>query len=119
MSYRKGAQAERTLLKKLVEQGYACIRVAGSGRARMEQPDVVAGNKERVIAFECKRTSKRSVYIPKEEVDALKKFANAFGCEAFIAASIGRKWYFWDIFKLKETKNKNHCFSPKDGENKF
>ena len=119
MSYKKGAQAERRLVKKLVAMGFACVRVAGSGRARMEQPDVISSNRKRLIAFECKRTSKKSIYVPKEEIDALKSFATRFGCEAFVAASIGKKWYFWDIFKLKRTKNRNHCFSPDSEKTKF
>ena len=119
MNYNKGAQAERRLIKKLIEKGFTCIRVAGSGRARTEQPDIIASNGTRIIAFECKRTVKKSVYIPKEEIEDLKKFSKGFKCEAVIAANIGRKWYFWDAYSIKKTQNKNYCFSAENGNKNF
>jgi len=101
MSYRKGADAERRLIKLLRKRGYECVRVAGSGRARFEQPDILASNGGRVICIECKFVNKDVLYVSKEEIDALKRFATRFGCEPMLAVQFRRKWRFWKVGKLR------------------
>jgi len=101
MSYRKGADAERRLIKLLREKGYECVRVAGSGRARFEQPDVLASDGGKVICIECKFVNKDVLYISREEIDALKRFARRFGCKPVLAVQFKKRWRFWEVEKLK------------------
>ena len=116
MSYKKGAHAERKLIEMLRSQGYVCVRVAGSGRARFEQPDIIASNRKRLLSIECKHISANSVYISKEEVHALKEFSKKFGAEPIIAVRFKKKWEFWRIVNLEGTKNQYYCFRKGEGK---
>ncbi len=100
--YKKGAQAERKMIEILRKKGFACVRVAGSGRARFEQPDIIASNRKRTLSIECKHVNSDVVYIPKEELNALIKFSKDFGAEPILAVRFKKKWEFW---KLKKEKN--------------
>ena len=115
MSYKKGAQAERKLIEKLREKGFACARVAGSGRARFEQPDIIARNRKRLLSIECKHVNSDNVYVPKEEIGALILFSKKFGAEPILAARFRKKWCFWKLKNLKKTDNKNYCFRKNEG----
>jgi Holliday junction resolvase len=84
-TYSKGASYERELLELLKRRGFAAVRVAGSGRARMEQPDLLASNGEKTFGIECKYSGTKYKTITKEEVNALVKFCKEFGCTALLA----------------------------------
>lgn len=115
MSYRKGAQAERRLIEILRKKGFACVRVAGSGRARFEQPDIVASNSHRIFSIECKHINDDCIYIPKQEVRALMRFSKRFGAEPVIAVRFKRTWQFWLLDDIVRTQNKNHSFRKGEG----
>ena len=53
----KGTRGERELVKAFNENGWVCIRVAGSGSSRYPSPDILAGNAMRRVAIECKVTA--------------------------------------------------------------
>ncbi len=116
MSYRKGAQAERKMIEILRELGFACVRVAGSGRARFEQPDILASNRKRLLSIECKHVNSDSVYIPKEEICALLRFSKNFGAEPMLTVRFRKTWEFWHLSNIEDIENKNFCFKKGLGE---
>ncbi len=94
-TYSKGASYERELLSLLKTKGYAAVRVAGSGRARMEQPDLIASNGRKVLGFECKYSGNDYKTITKEEVNSFIKFCKEFGCTPVLAYRFQREdWKF-------------------------
>ena len=82
----KGINAERDLLHKFWSVSSWCaVRVAGSGSMRYPSADILASNKLRKLAIECKTSAEKSKYLPKEDIDQLKKFAGIFGAEPWVA----------------------------------
>ena len=75
----KGTRGERELVKAFNENGWACIRVAGSGSSRYPSPDLLAGNAMRRIALECKVTADSKKYLAQEDIEQLQTFAAKFG----------------------------------------
>ena len=67
----KGSNVERELINMFWESGWGAIRVAGSGSMRFPSPDVLASNKLRNIAIECKFVNKEKKYFPKERIRVL------------------------------------------------
>ncbi|MBN1923495.1 MAG: hypothetical protein JW791_01910 [Nanoarchaeota archaeon] len=84
-TYSKGASYERELLALLKKKGYAAVRVAGSGRARMEQPDLIASNGVKLLGFECKYSASDYKTIHKDEVNSFVKFCREFHCTPVLA----------------------------------
>jgi len=103
MSKTKGSNAERELVHKFWEYGWACIRVAGSGSSKYPSPDLLAGNARRKLAIECKITGGVSQYFDEEEIESLRFFAKTFGAESWVAIKMERKWRFLMLEDLKET----------------
>ena len=103
MSKAKGSNAERELVHKFWEYGWACIRVAGSGSSKYPSPDLLAGNARRKLAIECKITGATSQYFDKMEVESLKFFGKTFGAETWVAIKMERNWRFLMLEDLKET----------------
>lgn len=100
----KGSRFERDLIEELWRQGFAAIRVAGSGVSHFPCPDIVAGNGKRFFAFEVKMRSSLPLYISLEEVEKLKKFSSLFGAQALIALKLPRKkWRFFRVEDLSKT----------------
>lgn len=83
--YSKGASYERELLALLKDKGFAVVRVAGSGRARMEQPDLLASNGRKILGFECKYSGTDYKTIVKDEVNSLVDFCKKFNCVPVLA----------------------------------
>ena len=101
----KGSNGERFLLKKFWENGWACLRTAGSGSMSFPAPDLIAGNKIRKVAVECKVTKDESKYFSKEEIAQLKTFSDYFGAEAWVAVKLSdTPWYFLSLDDLNETE---------------
>ena len=114
----KGSNAERELLRLFWESGWAAIRAAGSGSTRFPCADIVAGNKTRLAAIECKTTKADTKYIEKQEIEQLKKFSAALGAEPWLAIRFLRSgWLFISLDDLKETEN-NLAISLKEAKNK-
>ncbi len=111
--YRKGADAERELIHKMWELGFAVVRVAGSGATVLPAPDVVALNRERKLAFECKAWSAKNLSIPAGQMEELKKWCSRAGAELYIAWKIPNSgWYFLREGHFNRT-GKNYTISRK------
>ena len=70
---------------------------------RYPSPDIIAANKTRRLAIECKVTKDNYKHIKKKEIEDLKEFARLFGAETYIAVKFkGNKWFFIKTEDLKE-----------------
>ena len=100
----KGSQGERELVAVFNENGWSCIRAAGSGSSKYPSPDILAGNAVRRVAVECKVTSSNKKYFTKDEIGQLKIFAHKFGAEAWVAVKFSKEqWYFITLEDLEDT----------------
>jgi len=98
----KGINAERELVHKLWAFGWSACRIAGSGSSHYPSPDVIAGKDCRSLAIECK-TTKKTKYLTKEEVNNLVSFAKIFGAEPWIGIRFREGWFFLKPKDLKDT----------------
>jgi len=100
----KGSNVERELIAMFWDKDWAAIRVAGSGSSRFPNPDLLAGNKSRRIAVECKFVNGDKKYFSKEDVEQLVIFSEMFGAEAWIGIKFSRKnWHFIRTSDLEST----------------
>ncbi|MFH2028329.1 MAG: Holliday junction resolvase Hjc [Nanoarchaeota archaeon] len=115
----KGINAERDLVHRFWKTGIWCaVRIAGSGSMRYPSADVLATNKLRKLAIECKTSADKNKYLSKEEVEQLKIFADIFNAEPWIAVKFDRKeWLFLSLDDLKDSGN-NLLVSIEIAENK-
>jgi Holliday junction resolvase len=82
-SSRKGSNSERELVKLFLGLGWQALRIAGSGKMNLA-PDILAGNKGRLLVIECKSSKKPAIYIDHEETGNVIGYAEKFG---------GEPWY--------------------------
>ena len=102
----KGTAGERELVHMFWQRGWPCIRVAGSGSGRYPSPDLLAGNRERKVALECKTIGNRNIYISKEQINGLKEFCAGFGAEAYVGVKFPKDgWLFLSLDDLNECKS--------------
>ena len=115
----KGINAERELIHKFwAAKKWSAVRIAGSGSMKYPSADVLATNKLRRLAIECKTSGDKSRYLTKEEVKQLKEFSDIFGAEPWIAVRFDRNdWLFLSLDDLEDTGN-NYLVSLKIAENK-
>jgi holliday junction resolvase Hjr len=115
----KGSTAERDLIHKFWDKGWAAMRAAGSGSARHPCPDIIAGNIRRKIVLECKITkSERYQYLTKKEIEELKEFASKFGAETYVAVKFSKyEWFFLMLEDINETDS-GYAVSPSLAQNK-
>jgi len=108
----KGINAERELLHKIwAVNGWSAVRVAGSGSMKYPSADILASNKLRKLAIECKTCIEKSKYLPKEDVTQLKTFADIFGAEPWIAIKFkNHDWFFVSLEDMEET-DKNYIIN--------
>ncbi|WP_099210347.1 Holliday junction resolvase Hjc [Thermococcus henrietii] len=102
MRYRRGASAERELIRLLEGAGFAVLRSAGSHRI-----DLVAGNGRDYLCIEVKSTRSKRLYISSEDVEKLVSFAESFGGKPVLAVkfiNVGWRFYFPDELR-KSGKN--------------
>jgi Holliday junction resolvase len=88
-----GSRKERELVRELyAKQSWVAMRAPSSGSATAHDlPDVLAGNGQRFLVIELKASSGNPVYIDREEIEALRRFATAFGGERG-EALVGCRW---------------------------
>ncbi len=104
MSKRKGTNAERDLVRTFWKNGWAAVRVAGSGSSHYPSPDILVGREGRHIVIEAKITIDTKKYFPQDEITQLKYFAKIFGAEAWVAIKFtGIPWAFFSVEDLSET----------------
>ena len=84
------------------------MRAAGSGTTRFPSPDIIAGNKLRWLAIECKTTKKTKKYIETSEIEQLKEFAAALGAEPWLSIKFSRQE--WLFISLEDMKKKESSF---------
>ena len=100
----KGINAERDLIHKFWGAGWASVRVAGSGSMRYPSADILATNKIRKLAIECKTAKEPWKYVEKEDIEQLKIFSNLFNAEPYLAMKFNKKeWLFLTLEDLEET----------------
>lgn len=100
----KGSAAERELLHKLWQCGFACVRVAGSGSTTELACDLIAGNKLRKYAIECKTCKDEKKYLRTEQIQELIKFSEILGLEPIVAVKFNHKgWWFISPENLENT----------------
>ena len=105
----KGSKGERELVRVFNENGWMCIRAAGSGSSRYPSPDILAGNAMRRVAVECKVTAETKKYLFEEEIEQLRTFAAKFGAEAWVGIRFpGEPWYFC---MLEDIENTGKCWA--------
>ncbi|ADI31793.1 Holliday junction resolvase Hjc [Staphylothermus hellenicus] len=117
LNRRRGFAHERDLLLKLWRRGFAVIRAPASGAKarRFAVPDIVAIKNNRVLAFEVKTAEKKkTIYIPKHQVEKLLVFIRRAGGYGFIAVKIVGEsgWRFIEVDKLEKTASGNYKVSP-------
>ena len=100
----KGSKGERELVHFFNNNGWGCVRIAGSGSSPFPAPDILAGNASRRIAVECKVTKDRKKYFPQDEIEQLRTFCQSFGAEAWIGLRFPEEpWYFVSVEDLETT----------------
>jgi len=105
--YRKGAAAERELLQRFFEKGYAVARVAGSGVSPYPCPDIVAYSPANRFALECKALKSKYLNIPLGRMHELLAWSKKAESEAVIAWKVPRKgWLF--LSKNHFRQNRKH-----------
>ena len=102
----KGSNAERELLHLFWSKKIPCLRCAGSGSMKYPGPDLIASNKLRTLAIECKSTKDKKKYLDKDDVEQLKEFCEIFGAEPWFAVRFARKdWLFLSLDDIEKTEN--------------
>ncbi len=102
----KGSKAERELLHLFWSRGIGCLRSAGSGSMKYPGPDLIASNKVRTLAIECKSTKQNKKYLDEEDIKQLKEFCEIFGAEPWFAVRYARKdWLFLSLDDIEKTGN--------------
>lgn len=101
----KGTNTERELLHMFWSKGWACLRSAGSGSMKYPGPDLIAGNKIRRLAIECKSTKDKKRYLDTHDIGQLKEFCDIFGAEPWFAVRFARaNWLFLSLEDIEKTE---------------
>ena len=106
MGYRKGASAERELMRMLWDRGAAVIRSAGSGNSY--SPDVVAIINGRAVAFECKAWNKSELFVRREQYEKMVEWSRRANTPDFIAWKNPRAGWFFVPLEYLEKKVKHY-----------
>jgi holliday junction resolvase Hjr len=110
----KGSNAERELLFKLYDRGFAVVRVAGSGCSTLPTPDIIAVKNKLTIAIECKTKKGEYLNIKESQIQELITWENMAKCKSYVAWRVSKDcWYFIDIYSLNKT-NKAHSIKKKE-----
>ena len=114
----KGTKAERELIHFFWKNGFAAMRAAGSGSTPFPCPDIIAGNKIRTLAIECKAIKTLKKYLSKEDIIQLKTFSKTFGAEPWIGIRFDKlKWFFLTPEDLTKTPS-GYVVTINDAKNK-
>ena len=100
----KGANAERELLHMLWQKGFACARVAGSGKIPEPSCDLLAGKFKKKYAIECKTCKDKKRYIEGKQISDFLVLSEIFGLTPVIAVRFNREgWFFLSPGDLEKT----------------
>ncbi|MBI2128685.1 Holliday junction resolvase [Candidatus Woesearchaeota archaeon] len=102
----KGINAERELIHKFwAVNGWAAVRVAGSGSMKYPSADILAGNSIRKLAIESKVINDTKKYFTEEEIKDLKDFSTLFGAEPWLAIKFKKEqWFFIPADDVEKTE---------------
>lgn len=94
-TYKKGSNAERELMQRLWNAGYAVVRAAGSGVNPLNSPDLIALKKGKKLAIECKARNSTTLSVPSQQMSDLIEWAFRADAELVVAWKYPRKgWFF-------------------------
>jgi holliday junction resolvase Hjr len=109
MSKRKGTLYERELFHMFWKNNWAAVRSAGSGSTPLPAPDLLVGDKENLLAIECKAIKTKSKHFKKEEIEQLQTFSKIINAAPIIAMRFDNNgWFFLNANELKENRNGNY-----------
>jgi Holliday junction resolvase len=101
----KGSNAERELLHYFWNNGWACMRAAGSGSIQWPEPDLIAGKDQKRFAIECKTSGDEAKYIEKKQVLDLIEFSKIMNVEPLLAIKFNnKKWKFFRPEEMNQTE---------------
>ena len=112
MSGKKGSRYERELVNRFESLGWGALRCPASGGATdRELPDILAGlafegpSKDfpisRALAIELKSGKSTTLYVDRDEVKALRSFAQSFGATPLLGARFTTQASSTDIYLVK------------------
>lgn len=109
----KGSRTERELVHLFNDTKlWAAIRIAGSGLTKDANPDVLAGNKNRHLAIECKSVKKTIKYLSDEDLKQILEFSERFGAEPWFGIRFNNHgWYFIRPEHLDKSKGNSYSVS--------
>jgi len=104
---RRGVSEERELVRRLDGLGFAVLRAPSSGSStKLDRPDLVAGRRGLIIAFEVKTTHRKTLYARKESMEQLTRFSEKFGAKPLLAVKfkgVHRGWLLLEPKNLTQT----------------
>lgn len=116
----KGSRAERELINKFWESGFATMRSPASGSGRKHpQPDLLTSIEGNIFGIEIKSASEDPVYVKKREIEKLEEFCDKFGCEPLIGVRFD--YTGWAFFRPEncETTSKSYKVTKDTVDLKF
>lgn len=115
MKKRYGSNYERELQRKLWDNGFVCIRVAGSGSSTYPAPDLIVIKNGKTSIIEVKSTKNNIIYLDYNQIRQLKIIGSE-GVNVFIAVKfVGRSWYFIKLEDLGESNKIDYNEISKNG----
>ncbi|MBS3091551.1 hypothetical protein J4217_03840 [Candidatus Pacearchaeota archaeon] len=110
----KGSRVERELLSLLTENGWRCVRVAGSGVNDDSPCDLMAAKLgKKAYTIEAKSSKKTSIYITKRQIEDFILFSSTMGLIPVIAVRFNYEgWLFINPSQLEDS-GKNWVISLK------
>jgi len=110
-----GVRAERDLVHKFWDAGFAVLRSpASGGGTTLPRPDLIAGSvtRDKYLVLEIKTVRKDTLYINEEQIIGLMEFANRIGFEAFVGVKFKNRRKGFHFLKvpdqLERVKNSNN-----------
>jgi Holliday junction resolvase len=101
--YGKGAAAERELIHRLFDVGFAVVRVAGSGKSSLPAPDILALSPGQKFCIEVKAVIAPNLFIPKYQMLELADWGRRGGIIPLIAWKVPRDWFYLTPEDFHET----------------
>lgn len=115
-----GTKAENELIHRFWDnEGWVCVRVAGSGSTQYPAPDLLASRGDKKIVMEVKVVGGVKKYFTGQEIRDLNFFSEKFGAEPWVGVQFEKKqWYFIMTSELSVTKSDNYSISLIDMKRK-
>ncbi len=89
-----GIRAERDLVHKFWNAGFAVLRAPSSGGGTvLPRPDLIAGSatRQKFFVLEIKTVRKSVLYISEDQINGLVEFATRLGFEAYLGVKFKNK----------------------------